>query len=324
MLECVHLRWVSLRSDVIADVLSARSGLAPLPGGRRFRSIAMAHMIPTTSAPAAQPGPASGSPNAASSDTGPGPVKVKDRAITTITNVNSKLSVANIHPRPGSTAPPCPSNLVIPLHGRLVSVMQASEPRPRHSWAAWNLGYCRAAAGGGFLCWRVVRSIVVIVGDVLVQQSPEVALVEHDDLVEQLSAHTAYPTFRNAVLPRAPVRRSCWLQTERFHHGDHTPTEACIAIEHQVAQVAFLRECFSELLDDPVSDGVLCDIEMQNAPPGMINGEPDIQHAEGHGRDREEIHGRDRAAVMAQEHDPALERAGSRSTPRKISGHRAL
>ena len=67
-------------------------------------------------------------------------------------NLLDILSVANIHPRPGSTAPPCPSNLVIPLHGRLVSVMQASEPRPRHSSAAWNLGYCRAAAGGGFLC----------------------------------------------------------------------------------------------------------------------------------------------------------------------------
>ena len=66
--------------------------------------------------------------------------------------LSNRLSVANIHPRPGSTAPPCPSNLVIPLHGRLVSVMQASEPRPRHSSAAWNLGYCRAAAGGGFLC----------------------------------------------------------------------------------------------------------------------------------------------------------------------------
>jgi len=58
-----------------------------------------------------------------------------------------------------------------------------------------------------------VRSIVVIVGDVLVQQSPEVALVEHDDLVEQLSAHTAYPTFRNAVLPRAPVALAAQLKS---------------------------------------------------------------------------------------------------------------
>src|SRR5258708_17856887 len=200
-------------------------------------------------------------------------------------------------------------------------MMQASEPRQRS--AAWNLGYCGAAGGGSLLCKRVVRSIVVIVGDVLVQQSPEVALGEHDDLVEQLSAHTAYPTFRNAVLPRAPVRRSRWPQTERFHHGCHTLTEARVAIKHQVAQVAFQRERFSKLLDDPVSDGVLCDIEMENAPPGMINGEPDMQHAEGHSRDCEEIHGRDCAAVIAQEQDPALERAGGRSTPRKI-GHRAL
>jgi hypothetical protein len=29
-----------------------------------------------------------------------------------------------------------------------------------------------------------VRSIVVIIGDVLVQQSSEMALVEHDDVVE--------------------------------------------------------------------------------------------------------------------------------------------
>ena len=39
-------------------------------------------------------------------------------------------------------------------HGSASTVkgVQASEPRPRHSSAAWNLGYCRAAAGGGFLC----------------------------------------------------------------------------------------------------------------------------------------------------------------------------
>src|SRR5712692_7393190 len=56
--------------------------------------------------------------------------------------------------------------------------MQASEPRPRHR-SAWNLGYCGATAGGSFLHKRVVRSIVVIVGDVLVEQSPEVPLVEN-------------------------------------------------------------------------------------------------------------------------------------------------
>src|SRR5258708_8686894 len=143
--------------------------------------------------------------------------------------------------------------------------MQASEPRPRHS-AAWNLGYCRATAGGSFLRKRVVRSVVVIVGDVLVQQSSEMALVEHDDLVEQLSAHTAYPAFRNAVLPRAPVRRSRWPQTERFHHGDHTLTEACVAIKHQVPQLPFPRARFSTLLADPVTHSVPLPTELKNLP----------------------------------------------------------
>src|SRR2546430_10998711 len=79
------------------------------------------------------------------------PLRARPRLAPTELPMFNWLSVANIHPRPGSTAPPCPSNLVIPLHGRLVSVMQASEPRPRHSSAAWNLGYCRAAAGGSVL-----------------------------------------------------------------------------------------------------------------------------------------------------------------------------
>jgi hypothetical protein len=62
--------------------------------------------------------------------------------------------------------------------------MQASEPRPRHSSAVWNLACCRATAGRSVLRKRVVRSIIVIVGDVFAQQSPEVALIEHDDVVE--------------------------------------------------------------------------------------------------------------------------------------------
>src|SRR5260370_38596979 len=105
-----------------------------------------------------------------------------------------------MQPGAGTPAPPCTPTLVSLLRRCLVSMMQASEPRPRHRSAAWNLGYCVATAGGSFLCKRVVRSIVVIVGDVLVEQSPEVPLVEHDNLVEQLSAHPAYPAFRNTVL----------------------------------------------------------------------------------------------------------------------------
>jgi hypothetical protein len=54
------------------------------------------------------------------------------------------LSVSNIHPRAGSTAPPCSPDHDSPLRGCLVSVMQAPEPRPRHSQCA----LARAGRGG--------------------------------------------------------------------------------------------------------------------------------------------------------------------------------
>src|SRR5229473_5230688 len=64
------------------------------------------------------------------------------------------VSVANIHPRAGSTASPCPPDPVSPLRCGLVSVMQTSEPRPRHSSAVWNLACCRATAGSSRRRWR--------------------------------------------------------------------------------------------------------------------------------------------------------------------------
>ena len=52
-----------------------------------------------------------------------------------------------------------------------------------------------------------VRAIVVVVGHVLGEHPTEMALVQHDDVVEQLAAHAADPAFGYAVLPGAAVRR---------------------------------------------------------------------------------------------------------------------
>src|SRR5229473_3612616 len=56
--------------------------------------------------------------------------------------------------RAGSTASSCPPDPVSPLRCGLVSVMQTSEPRPRHSSAVWNLACCRATAGSSRRRWR--------------------------------------------------------------------------------------------------------------------------------------------------------------------------
>jgi hypothetical protein len=44
---------------------------------------------------------------------------------------------------------------------------------------------------GGCVASRGVNSLVVVIVDVLAQQSPEAVLADHDDVVEKLSANVA-------------------------------------------------------------------------------------------------------------------------------------
>jgi N-acyl-D-aspartate/D-glutamate deacylase len=48
-----------------------------------------------------------------------------------------------------------------------------------------------------------MRSVVVVVADVLGHQALKMAFVEDDDVIEQVSAAVADEAFGNAVLPRA-------------------------------------------------------------------------------------------------------------------------
>ena len=45
--------------------------------------------------------------------------------------------------------------------------------------------------------------VVMVVGDVIREEPLEVALVQRNDLVEQLAPAAADPAFRDSILPRA-------------------------------------------------------------------------------------------------------------------------
>ena len=45
--------------------------------------------------------------------------------------------------------------------------------------------------------------VVMVVGDVIREEPLEMALVQRNDLVEQLAPATADPAFRDSILPRA-------------------------------------------------------------------------------------------------------------------------
>ena len=51
----------------------------------------------------------------------------------------------------------------------------------------------------------VMRPVVVIVPDVILEQPTELLVVEDDDVIEEFSTYVAHPAFSDAVLPRALV-----------------------------------------------------------------------------------------------------------------------
>jgi len=85
--------------------------------------------------------------------------------------------------------------------GKIVTMMQAAEP-----WHGDDLAICTRmdlcfTSRRCFLLQREMRSVPVIIADVIRHQSFQMPLIEHDDMVEQVSAAVADPALRNAVLP---------------------------------------------------------------------------------------------------------------------------
>ena len=73
------------------------------------------------------------------------------------------------------------------------------------SWIGDHLSGRRKAdsAARRFFEQAKMSSVVMIIRNELGQQPPEMALLQGDDVVEQLAPATAHPALRNSVLPRA-------------------------------------------------------------------------------------------------------------------------
>jgi hypothetical protein len=67
---------------------------------------------------------------------------------------------------------------------------------PGLPWAARGCGLGEAEVG----------AVIMVIGDVVSQQAKQVAVVEDDDVVDELAADAADPPFGDAVLPWAPGR----------------------------------------------------------------------------------------------------------------------
>jgi len=99
-------------------------------------------------------------------------------------------------------------------------MMQAAKPRHREDSATgFGTLFCFTTVRSSLL-QREVRSVIVIIADVVGHESLQMPFVEHDHMVEQIATAIPNPAFGNAILPRTAKRRSLRLNTEVLDGAD--------------------------------------------------------------------------------------------------------
>jgi hypothetical protein len=86
---------------------------------------------------------------------------------------------------------------------QIVAMMQSTEPRCGDNLTL-SPGDTGLSLAGSFLLYPEMSAVFVVIAHILGKKSLQMALIERDDVIEQITSAASYPTFGNAVLPWAP------------------------------------------------------------------------------------------------------------------------
>src|SRR5260370_39755059 len=121
------------------------------------------------------------------------------------------------------------------------------------------------------------------------------ALAEDDHVVETLAADRSDQSLDEGVLPGRARRAQDFLDAHACEPVAEGVAVDSIAISHQVLRYAVFWELFADLLSGPGGGRMLRHVEMQDQSAVVRQHDDDVEHAKGHGRDREEVDGGERA-----------------------------
>jgi hypothetical protein len=119
--------------------------------------------------------------------------------------------------------------------GQVIAMMQSTEPWYGDDFIARTCFRC-VAARRSLLIQPKVSAIFVIVADVLINQTLQMASVQNDHMVEQFPAAVFNPALCNSVLPRTSETGPLGLDAEALYSVDDFLIEVCAAIEDQITE----------------------------------------------------------------------------------------
>ena len=108
----------------------------------------------------------------------------------------------------------------------------------------------------------VVKLLIGHDGQQTAKGPQQMSFVQRDHMVQDLSATTADPSFRDSVLPGRLNARPLRFQTRRLQKCDDRGIEFRIAIQNRVTVRASFRKSLTQLLNDPLRTRMSSDVEM--------------------------------------------------------------
>jgi hypothetical protein len=146
-----------------------------------------------------------------------------------------------------------------------------------------------------------MRSIFVVVKNVLVQQALQMPFIQHDHMVEQITTAAADPTLANTVLPWTSETGPLFGWMPRLFIVLTTSSlKLAPRFKDQVARRRVIGECLTQLLNNPGTARMLGHVAVKDTPSIMREDEEAVKHAEGERRHGEEIHCSNRFTMVFQ------------------------
>ena len=168
---------------------------------------------------------------------------------------------------------------------------------------------------GCALIQRYVGSVLVIIRQIFTSKPSKVVFVQRDDVIQQLAASTADPSFGDSILARAPQTRSYRFNATRLQEGENLSAELCVAIKQYVTIRAGQRQSLAQLLDNPVCGRMFRAIEVQNSSSAVFNDKERVESSKAQRGNRKEVEGDDDFAVVVQKRQPSFRLARVISSP---------
>src|SRR5262249_2072079 len=170
----------------------------------------------------------------------------------------------------------------------------------------------------------IMNPILMIVAQVLTNQSSQVAFVDHDHLIEQFPPAAPHPSFRHPILPRTLIGCPNQFATQGLEHLCRFSLVLPVSIQDQIARRGVIRKSLSQLLPDPTAGWMFRGVKVEDSPAVVADHEEAVQDPKRRGRDCEEVHGRNHFSMVLQKVQPEFASISVTACSKKVSGDGTL